>query len=256
MISRFQTRMAQFLALCGSGAFVCTLEADQRLAETEARTAASAAIKQNLELEAQLAAEKESNQLLAAKVGILTAEAASLRAELNQAKLLNEALGAGATSERGLEKRVLDAINDLRLVKEQKDELEAKLQKLSETVSVYLAATDEQRATLREKLTRELAAASAAADTDTATPNSAARIESSRVVSVKPEQKLVVFNAGLEAGMKVGTPLRIYRNDRPTASAVVIEVRPHVSGGLITQTETDAFPKVGDSLRIDTRTAQ
>lgn len=255
MFCCFHSRLVILLAIGGLGASASWVGAAPDLAEAEIRTALEASLNQNKELEAKLTAEKEASQLLAAKVGILTAEAANLREELNKAKLLNEALGPGAASERGLEKRILDALNDLRVMKEQKEALEAKLHRLVEAVSVYLSASDEQKGVLREKLNQALAEAAATPQAAPA-PASAARIESSRVVSVKPEHKLVVFNAGLEAGMKVGTPLRIYRHDRPTASAVVIEVRPHVSGGLITQVEGNNFPRVGDTLRIDTRTEQ
>lgn len=227
--------------------------AQEGFAETEARTALAAALTRTKGLEKDLAAEKEAGQLLATKVGILTAEVATLREELSQAKLLTEALGSAATTERGLEKRILDAVNDLRVMKEEKEALEASLQKLAETVSLYLRAEEEQKPALRVDVDQALATATARGDTQPA-PASTARIESSRVVSLKPEHKLVAFNAGQSAGLKVGTPLRIYRNDRPIASAVIIEVRPHVSGGLITGVENDAFPRVGDTLRIDTRT--
>ncbi|MFN0128252.1 MAG: hypothetical protein ACKV19_16385 [Verrucomicrobiales bacterium] len=214
----------------------------------EARTALKAALAQNQELQDRLAAEKSANNAMAVKVGILSAEASAAREELEEIKRRAEAAGP-VHDPRGLEQRILDAVNDLRLTKESKDETDQRLHQLADAIQAYLAADAESAPALRTSVEQALAAATAPTATDDPEP-SPTRIESSRVVSVKPDQRLLIVNAGRLAGMKPGTPLRIFRNDRPLASAVVVEVRASLSGSLITQLEGDEFPRVGDTLRV------
>ncbi len=234
-----------------AAAVVCAPAApaqDASLEAAEARTALKAALTQIQDLQDRLAAEKSANNAMAVKVGILSSEAGAAREELAEIKHRAEATGP-AQDTRGLERRVLDALNDLRLTREARNEAEHRLHQLAESVQAYLAADAATAPTLRAGLEQALAAAVAPPpETD---PNpSPARIESSRVVSVKPDQRLLIVNAGALAGMKPGTPLRIYRNDRPLASAVVVEVRPAISGSLVTQLEGEEFPRVGDTLRL------
>jgi hypothetical protein len=216
----------------------------------ETETALRAALVELKEARANLAAEKEAAGATAAKLGAVTAELAAVRDELAQLKLRIEALGP-VTDTRGLEKRVLDALSDLRIARAEAGMLDSRLKALAEAATSFLVASEEQKASLRPALEAALEAArTESADTGASAP---VRIESSQVVSVKPEQRLVVINAGQRSGMKVGTPVRIYRNDRPTASAVVVDVRANISGGLVTKVEDAGFPKVGDTLRIDVR---
>jgi hypothetical protein len=215
----------------------------------EARTALKAALAQNAELQERLTAEKTANNAMAVKVGILSSEAAAAREELAEIKRRAEAVGASGDS-RGLEQRVLDALNDLRLTREAQASAELRLHQLAESVAAYLAADAQTAPSLRASLEQAVASASAPAALAGERISSPARIESSRVVSVKPDQRLLVVNAGRLAGMKPGTPIRIYRNDRPLASAVVVEVRSALSGTLVTQLEGEEFPQVGDTLRL------
>jgi hypothetical protein len=234
-----------------AAAVVCAPLADGQDASfdaVEARTALKAALAQNAELQQRLAEEKAANNAMAVKVGILSSEAASAHQELAEVKRRAEAAGpAGDT--RGLEQRVLDALNDLRLTRDVQAGTESRLHQLVEAVQAYLAADAETAPSLRAPLEAALAAAASPAPSADPAP-SPARIESSRVVSVKPDQRLLVVNAGRLAGMKPGTPIRIYRNDRPLASAVVVEVRSALSGTLVTQLEGEEFPQVGDTLRL------
>jgi hypothetical protein len=214
----------------------------------EARTALKAALAQNEALQERLASEKAANDAMAVKVGILSAEASAAREELEQLKLRSEAVGSTGDL-RGLEQRVLDAVNDLRLARAEYAGLEQRFQQLVEAATALLHGPAENSPSLRTDLEQALIAAQPPAP-DADVSLSSVRIESSRIVSVKPEQRLLVVNAGRTAGMKPGTPLRIYRNDRPLASAVVVEVRASLSGSLITQLEGDDFPQVGDTLRL------
>lgn len=238
------------ILLVGAGAAVQAQQTQDSFGDAETRTALNAALAQNQRLQNEASSLKQAADAAAAKAAVLSLDAASLREENKELKLRLEAVGS-AYDGKVIEKRLLDAINDLRLVRQENQELQHRLQGLAESASAYLAAKDEQKGEFRKSLEQILTDHSAAGSSDHV--SSSARIETSRVVSVKPEEHLVVINAGKQTGLKVGTPLRIYRNDRPTASAVVVEVRSHIAGGLITKTEGDGFPQVGDTLRVDVR---
>ena len=220
---------------------------EDAFAAAECRTALKAALAQNESLQARVSAERLANNAMAVKVGILSAEAGEVRAEVASLRQRVEATAAPA-GVAVLEQRLLDALNDLRLMRERQLATEERLLRLSDAVSAYLQAGPSESSAVRVSVEQALAEPPAAPSSAAAA--SSLRIESSQIVSVKPEQRLLVVNAGQRAGLKAGTPLRIYRNDRPLASAVVVEVRPNLSGSLVTQLEGDEFPQVGDSLRL------
>lgn len=231
----------------GSALVPWSQAAEDDFVAAECRTALKAALAQNESLQSRVIAERTANNAMAVKVGILSAEAGEAREEAATLRQRVEATAAPA-GVAVLEQRLLDALNDLRLMRQRQLATEERLLRLSEAVSAYLLAGPSEAPAVRTSVEQALAAPLAAsAPTAAASP---LRIESSQVVSVKPEQRLVVVNAGQRAGLKAGTPLRIYRNDRPLASAVVVEVRANLSGSLVTQLEGDEFPQVGDSLRL------
>lgn len=250
-MSRFPSALIRTLPALLAAVVVCapgTSGQEASFDAVEARTALKAALAQNQELQERVSAEKAANNAMAVKVGILSSEASTAREELAALKLRAEATGATGDT-RGLEQRVLDALNDLRLTREVQTATEQRLHLLVEAVQTVLRADADTAPALRGSLEQALAATTDSAPPAEPTP-SPIRIESSRIVSVKPDQRLLVVNAGRLAGMKPGTPLRIYRNDRPLASAVVVEVRSTLSGSLVTQLEGDDFPQVGDTLRL------
>ncbi len=217
----------------------------------ECRTALKAALAQNKVLQDRYTAETAANNAMAVKVGILSAEASAAREEALQLRQRAEVTGAPATT-AVLETRLLDAINDLRLTRASEAAAQERLHQLIECAQAVLQPGAVEIPAVREALESALVAATALADADSSVEPVAgsSRIESSRIVSIKPEQRLLLINAGQRAGLKPGTPLRIYRNDRPLASAVVVEVRNSLSGSVVTALEGEEFPQVGDTLRL------
>jgi hypothetical protein len=73
------------------------------------------------------------------------------------------------------------------------------------------------------------------------------------VVSLKPDLGLVVVGAGERDGMRVGTPLRLFRGDQPVATAIVIDVRQKLAGALLTANLAGGEQpvRVGDTARPD-----
>jgi hypothetical protein len=220
----------------------------------EAQTALKAALGQIKELEAKLDRERQAGEAMAARAAAAGVEAKSLGDELEKLRVQSEALGPGLGDGRALDRRLLDAVNDLRLAHEENRKLSESLVRLSEAVMNYLRAPADQQTAARKAVESVLADAAGrqhGGSSEESAP--ASRIESSQVVSAQPAQKLVVINAGEKAGLKIGTPIRFYRNDRPVASALIVDVRERISGALVTNTPLpEDFPKVGDSLRIDT----
>ena len=74
------------------------------------------------------------------------------------------------------------------------------------------------------------------------------------VVEVKPEFALVVANIGRDAGVKVGMPFQVWRDNRRVGDVRVIDVRDRISGAVIQNlvSEEDSI-KTGDRLRVDAR---
>ena len=74
------------------------------------------------------------------------------------------------------------------------------------------------------------------------------------VVEVKPEFALVVANIGRNAGVKVGMPFQVWRENRRVGDVSVIDVRDRISGAIIQNlvSEEDSI-KTGDRLRVDAR---
>ena len=74
------------------------------------------------------------------------------------------------------------------------------------------------------------------------------------VVEVKPEFALVVANIGRNAGVKVGMPFQVWRDNRRIGDVRVIDVRDRISGAVIQNlvSEEDSI-KTGDRLRVDAR---
>lgn len=85
-------------------------------------------------------------------------------------------------------------------------------------------------------------------------PFSGPTLTDASVVDLKPEFALVVANIGSKAGVKVGMPFQVWRENRRVGEVRVIDVRPRISGAIIQNlvSEEDSI-KVGDRLRVDAR---
>ena len=81
-----------------------------------------------------------------------------------------------------------------------------------------------------------------------------ASLTDASVIDLKPEFALVVANIGSDAGVKVGMPFQVWRDNRRVGEVRVIDVRQRISGAIIQNlvSEEDSI-KVGDRLRVDVR---
>jgi hypothetical protein len=200
----------------------------------------------------------EKNKGLTESLAAANAEAQQFREDYQALRLQLEALGVDILRKdsRGLDQRLLNAVNDLRLAEKECDDLSAQLVRLSEAVLEYMRSSVSSdvdsrlrvEAELRESDARlgRVAAASAPLQQDTRS------LRESRVVSVKSDFGLVVIDNGRREGLRIGTPLRLFRKDKPVASALVVDVRDKISGAIITRTTTaDDTAAVGDVARLE-----
>ncbi len=234
-----------FTLLAAAALAACGVVRAGDLETLESKTALNGALSQVKELKVALAQERKANAQIAAALAesnekLIVAQEAARRADLQtQADLPDDT--------KALQTRLLDALNDLRLAREENRAARQQQNALAEAVTAYLAADDASRELCLKRLQTQLAALTAPTEAGTTVQP----IERSQLVAVKEDKRLLVLNTGRDAGSKVGTPFRIYRNDKPIASAVVVDVRPSVSGALILENFGEETPAVGDTIRLD-----
>jgi outer membrane murein-binding lipoprotein Lpp len=181
-------------------------------------------------LRSKLAQSELAKDALAERVAAADIEAKQAGQEVRQLRTQVESLGLAAlsTAQRGLEQRLLAATNDLRLERLRSQQLES---------SLFAA--------------RESSALSGLAPLQV-DADPAIDIKTPKVVSVNRDLKLLVANLGHHSGspLKIGQTLEILRQDRPIASAIVVEVRRSITGAIVTSSVTPSdFPLPGDLIK-------
>jgi hypothetical protein len=86
---------------------------------------------------------------------------------------------------------------------------------------------------------------------DLAAGGAPAEVDDSQIVSVDSEIGLVVFDAGKEAGVRVGTPIAVLRGERPIYTAMIVDVRDAISGAVLQDRLADVENvAVGDGIQL------
>ena len=170
-----------------------------------------------------------------------------------------EALGLAAVGDNkgALEQRLLQAVRDLALVRDEKDVLAERLVALSESTMLYLKTATGSDPKLRLEIEACLREANKAVD-ETAAKDAGpdaqapADLSDGRVLSFKEEYSLIVINLGSRAGVKIGTPFLVARDGRRIAKARVVDVRERYSGAIIEEYDSNTEKvKVGDQMHVD-----
>ncbi|MEX2581111.1 MAG: hypothetical protein WD342_18775 [Verrucomicrobiales bacterium] len=172
--------------------------------------------------------------------------------DARETKLKLQAFGVDlfTQDEDSLEQRLLKAVRDLDISRQENERQATALHELSEAFLKYIKATpdapDSEQTAAREAVNQAAAAL--------ATPSekvAADDIASSRVVSIDSSIGLVVFDAGRREGLRVGTPITIMRDERPIYTAMIIDVRDAISGALLQEKVADTEDvAVGDGIRL------
>lgn len=130
---------------------------------------------------------------------------------------------------------------------------QAEAKALLDSMTRSRSAQAEARASLEMELRaadRMLGVGAGALEAQAAGPS----LTDASVVEVKPEFALVVANIGRNAGVKVGMPFQVWRDNRRVGDVRVIDVRDRISGAVIQNlvSEEDSI-QTGDRLRVDAR---
>jgi hypothetical protein len=189
-----------------------------------------------------------------------SAETEVFKRQTMELKLRMEALGldlAGANNAK-LEQRLLAAVNDLRVIAQERRSLSEALVRLADAAAVYAksatGAPAESRLALEAEIrnaNKQLGAAGAAVAEASAVP---ASITDAMAISVKEDLSLVVINLGSKQGVKIGMPFRVVRGDAVIGNVQVVDVREKIAGAVIQKLSSEREPiKVGDRLVVDAR---
>ena len=230
---------------------------DTRIELHEAKAALSAIVAKSEAQEAELARLKTVNSNLSKGLLAANAEAEEFRASYQEMRLQLEALGVEAVAgANGVEQKLLKAVNDLRLVEEERAAMSDALIALSEASMRLLEgsvdATPEARASLEKAITGADVALGLPSEHESKAV-SAVSLHDARIVSVKKDFGTVVFNVGRETGARVGMPFELRRKDRPVGQAIIVAVREHIAAALVEEINVKGdAPRVGDHASVAT----
>ena len=225
----------------------CSLANAQQSPEARELRAALSITEQRLaQSEAQ---RKEVINSLAEAVRI--SEEQTFAAREIQEKLEAYGVDLFSNSKDSLEQRLLKAVRDLHILRQENERRRKAINDLSEAFLKYLAATPDAKESDRGEAKEAVSkAGKSLQDLVDPAQTQVKPLERSQVVSVDPELALVVLDAGRKSGVRVGTPIVIHRDDKPIYTALIVEVRESICGALL-QEKAGQIDKVlvGDKVR-------
>jgi len=253
------SRVAVFVlanAMC-----VCVGYGEENIETVELRAALDASLKQVKELKSENDKLIQVNINLRNSLMTSNAESEEFRSSYSKMRLQLEALGIEAITDgdKGVESRLLKAMNDIRLLEEDNMRISEALINLSDKA---LQLIDQSKGNEKNSDGLKVLLGSAVDDADKAlgigvgqeiSGNIRGTIHEAKIISVKNDYGMVVFNVGRDAGAKIGMPFRLFRKDRPVGSSIVVDVRDNVSAALIKEiNKKEDYPKVGDLASVAT----
>ena len=253
MFSRFSIVRASLSLLLAAG--VTVLRADDKLELQELHTTLQVAAVKIQALEAQALASKDKNAALAQSAAAANAETNELKDRYEKLRGLLEGLGVGAleNSKDQTQERLLAALSDLRIMKEQRDELANALIELAESGMGLMKSAPNADPAAADRLNKAITIADAAlVKAGGAQNGQVGDLQNARVVSLKNELGIAVLSLGAKDGVKPGMPFEIFREDKPIAKVLVTEVRNSVCGAVVQELASTTDPvRVGDRGRVD-----
>ncbi len=154
------------------------------------------------------------------------------------------------SSKDSLEQRLLKAVRDLDILRQENERQRKALHGLSEAFLKYLAATPEAKENVRGEAEESIARAGKALNALVDNDPLVKRLEKSHVVSFDSKIGLVVIDAGRKSGVLVGTPIIIEHEEEPIYTAIIVDVRDNISGALLQESVGDSSTvKPGDRVR-------
>lgn len=241
--------------LCG-GRVLAQSQADLAIELKEAQATLQASAKRITEVETRLTKAKEQVNALAEALASANGDSQQARESYERLRIQMEGLGVAAldSSSAALQQRLLTALNDLRLLVTQNRALTTALMDLSQASLDYAKAAPPVDGLPKKELDAKLAQAEKAlAETQNeAAPARESDLLDARVVSLKEDSGIAVFNVGARHGVHPGMPFSIYRQDKPVARALVIDVRQDICGAVVQDLVNKDEPvKVGDTCKVE-----
>jgi hypothetical protein len=245
------TTLSLLLAVGVSG-----LRADDKLENQELHISLAVAAAKLQAQDAQLLAAKDKNDALAQSAAAANAETSELKDRYEKLRGLLEGLGVGAleNSKDQTQERLLAALSDLRIMKEQRDELANALIELAESGMGLMKTSQNADPAAADRLNKAITLADAALTKVGGVQNgqTVGDLQNARVVSLKGDLGIAVLSLGAKDGVKPGMPFEIYREDKPIAKVLVTEVRNSVCGAVVQELAAANDPvRVGDRGRVD-----
>ena len=246
--------------LCWSfgGGIVCVGQEETGSSESiEARELRAALAQSQQELarmKGELVAAEERRKALAESLGETVRVSEEQMAAAREMQLKLQAFGVDlfTQDENSLQQRLLKAVRDLDISRQDVERHSEALQSLSEAFLKYMQATPE--ASDKDRAAAEMAIADAGKAMDAPEESGSGDpgdFSSSRVVSIDNAIGLVVLDAGSEKGLRVGTPIAILREERPIYTALVVDVRDSISGAVLQDKMAESEEvAVGDGFRL------
>ena len=224
------------------------------LREAQATLQASSA--RITELEARLTRAKDQINSLAEALASANGDSQQAREAFENLRTQMEGLGMASLegSDAALQQRLLTALSDLRILEGQKRALATALMELTESSLAFARETVNVEGAPKQALNGGIAKAEAVLRSLQGEASAAdeGQLHHARVVSLKEDAGVVVLNVGLRQGVHPGMPFSIYREDKPVARALVVDVRQGICGAVIQELVSKGDPvKVGDTGKVD-----
>lgn len=247
---------AALLALVALGAGHVQGQQNLSVELKEAQMTLSAALTRVSDLEARLTKAREQVNALAEALASANGESQQTREAYERIRVQMEGLGMAAldTSNNETNQRLLAALSDLRLLETQNRALADALYQLSVASLEFAKAAGPVQGQPKTKFDEGIAAAEKALIKvqSARQPAGDFDLQNARVVSLKDDAGILILNVGSRHGVHPGMPFSIYRQDKPVARALVVDVRNGICGAVLQELISKDEPvKVGDTGRVE-----
>lgn len=247
---------AALLALVALAAGQVQGQSDLAIELKEAQTTLAASLSRVSDLAARLTKARAQVTALAEALASANGESQQTREAYERIRVQMEGLGMAAldTSNSELNQRLLGALSDLRILETQRKSLKEALYQLSEASLEYAKAAGPVQGEPKRKFDEGLdVAEKTLAKVESAErPAGDLDLQNARVVSLKEDAGILILNVGSRHGVHSGMPLSIYRQDKPVARALVVDVRNGICGAVLQELISKNEPvKVGDTGRVE-----
>jgi hypothetical protein len=247
---------AALLALVALGAGHVQGQQNLTVELKEAQMTLTAALTRVSDLEARLTKAREQVNALAEALASANGESQQTRESYERIRVQMEGLGMAAldSSNNETNQRLLAALSDIRILEAQNRSLTDALYQLSVASLEYAKVAGPVQGQPKVKFDEGLAASEKALAKVQAAkqPSGDFDLQNARVVSLKDDAGILILNVGSRHGVHPGMPFSIYRQDKPVARVLVVDVRNGISGAVLQELISKDEPvKVGDTGRVE-----